>query len=59
MVLGYPVAMIVIGLTMLFGVATSDNLAQPLAGILIGAGLLAAGGGSALIVAWVAYRRRG
>lgn len=57
-VLKYPAAMVVVGLAMLFAVATSRDLGQPLAGILTAAGGLAALGGAGLILAWVAYRRR-
>ena len=56
--LTYPAALIVIGLIVLFAVAGSDNLGQPLAGILTGAGVLAIIGGGGLILGWWLEQRR-
>ncbi len=57
-VLKYPVGMIVIGLALLFAVATSRDLGQPLAGILTALAVVSVLGGGGLIAAWVVDRRR-
>ena len=56
-VLKYPVGMIVIGLALVFAVATSRDLGQPLAGILTALAVVSILGGAALIAAWVLDRR--
>jgi hypothetical protein len=58
-VLKYPIAMIGLGLAVIFAVATSRDLGQPLAGILTALGAVSVLGGGALIAAWVVDRRRG
>ena len=56
--MSYAVALAVAGLALLFGVATSDNLGQPLAGIITVAAVLAFAGGTYLLAATYRYNRR-
>ena len=56
--LAYPAVLIVVGLAVLFAVAGSDNLGQPLAGIITGAAVLAVVGGAGLLIGWLIDRRR-
>jgi hypothetical protein len=56
--LAYPAVLIGLGLVMVFAVAGSQDLGQPLAGILTGAGVLAILAGAGLVLGWILEQRR-
>ncbi len=56
-VLKYPLAMVAVGLALIFAVATSRDLGQPLAGILTVFAAVSVLGGGGLVAAWWLDRR--